>query len=134
MAALEDPGADDFPDPVPEAGCVPDWCWAEIAGALRLSGTAAQARLDLARDLRARLTHTAERLRRGDLTEHKAHLIAKAVRSFDDRIAAVIETAVLPDAPSQTPGELQRALARAVIEADPDGAAERATEASAGGA
>lgn len=129
VAALEDPGADEGPDPAPEAVCVPDWCREELSAALRLSGAAAQARLELARDLRGRLTETAAALRLGQLTEQKAAIIARAVRQLSDAHAAAVEAAVLPEGPGQTPGELQRALARAVIHADPAGASERAADA-----
>jgi len=111
VAALEDPGADEGPDPAPEAVCVPDWCREELSAALRLSGAAAQARLELARDLRGRLTETAAALRLGQLTEQKAAIIARAVRQLSDAHAAAVEAAVLPEGPGQTPGELQRALA-----------------------
>jgi len=62
VAALEDPGADDGPQPLPDL--VSDWCREELSAALHLSGTAAQDRLELARDLVDRLTPTAEALRR----------------------------------------------------------------------
>lgn len=131
IAALEDPGADEGPQPRPEALCVPDFCREELAAALHLSCAAAQARLELARDLRQRLVGTAAALRRGELTEHKARIIAKTVRSLGDERAAGVEAAVLPAAPGQTPGELHRALTRAVLQADPGGAAERAAGAAA---
>lgn len=132
IAALEKPGADEGPDPRPEALCVPDWCREELAAALHLSGAAAQARLDLARDLAQRLTDTAEALRRGELTERKAGIIATAVRYLTDEHSAAVQTAVLPAAATQTPAELHRAVARALLEADPAGAAERAAEAARG--
>ncbi|MBA2389598.1 MAG: DUF222 domain-containing protein [Geodermatophilaceae bacterium] len=129
VAALEDPGADEGPDPQPEQVCVPDWCREELAAALSLSGFQAQARLDLARDLAGRLPGTAAALRAGNVTAGKAAIIAKAVRVLSDEHAAAVEAAVLPEAARQTPGELHRALARAVLEADPEGAAERAADA-----
>ncbi|MBA3251779.1 MAG: DUF222 domain-containing protein, partial [Geodermatophilaceae bacterium] len=127
IGALEDPEPGEGADPLPEF--VPDWCREEIATALHVTGTTAQNRLDLARELRTRLASTSTALRDGQLTERKAELIARAVRDLDDAVAAAVEAAVLPDAPGFTPPELQRALARIVLEVDPDGAADRAAEA-----
>lgn len=127
IGALEDPEPGEGADPLPEF--VPDWCREEIATALHVTGTTAQNRLDLARELRTRLASTSTALRAGQLTERKAELIARAVRDLDDAVAAAVEAAVLPDAPGFTPPELQRVLARIVLEVDPDGAADRAAEA-----
>lgn len=130
IAALADPGAGEGRDLLPDL--VEDWCREELSVALHVTGGAAQTRLDLARQLRARLVATAESLAVGVLTERKADLIARAVRDLPDAVATAVEAAVLPEAAGLTPPELQRALARAVLAVDPDGAGDRAAEARAG--
>lgn len=125
IVSLEQPDRDSRPTDVH----LPDWSREELAAALHLSLSAAQDRLDLARDLAGRLTGTAEALRTGALSPYKAEVLAKGVRHLSDALAAAVEARVLPAAPGQTAGELRRAVARAVLALDPQGAADRAAEA-----
>lgn len=83
--------------------------------------------LDTAAALRDRLPQTAAALARGDLRGHKAALIAEHTAGLDASCGAAVEARVLPTAGRLTPGQLRRALARAILAVDAAGAARRAT-------
>lgn len=82
VAALDLP--DSCRPELPEVIELPDHSREELASALHLSATAAQSRLDLARDLGGRLHATAAELRAGRLTIQRADVIARAVCSLPD--------------------------------------------------
>ncbi|HEX2498583.1 MAG TPA: DUF222 domain-containing protein [Actinomycetes bacterium] len=96
-----------------------DWTREEVAAALRLSGQTAQRRIDVARELCARLSGTLRALSVGELSYLQAMVIAEATRELDDRSAAEVEDRVLGRATGQTVAELRRSVARAVLAADP---------------
>ncbi|HYJ54401.1 MAG TPA: DUF222 domain-containing protein [Mycobacterium sp.] len=101
----------------------------EVGAALRLApGTAAE-RTEVALALTGRLTDTLAALRRGDLSWRQTADLAVAVRDLPDPLAARVQARVLPTMPGRTASESRRAVQAAVIAADPDGAAARATKA-----
>jgi hypothetical protein len=71
-------------------------------------------------------------LERGDICLAHLKAIAKETRNCPPRVARYVEEKLIPLAIEKewTPAELARAARKAVIQADPDGAAERAAEAS----
>jgi len=74
---------------------------------------------------------TWEALERGDITIWHVKALAKQTKRCTPRVAKYVEERLIPLAVEKewTPGELARAAAKAVIAADPDGAADRAAEA-----
>jgi len=96
-----------------------DWTREEVAAALRLSGHTAQRRIDTARDLCTRLPGTLQALAAGELSYLQAVVIAEATRDLDAPAATAVEQRVLARAATQTVAELRRAVARAVLAADP---------------
>lgn len=78
-----------------------------------------------------KLGATWEALERGEITYAHLKALAKQTERCTPRVAAYVEQKLIPLAIAKewTPGELAKAAAKAVIEADPDGAAERAAEA-----
>lgn len=114
------------PDPTPPALQLPDWTREELGCALAVSFGEAARRLGLAADLRRRLPRAAAALRTGALSLAKAEAISRGALYLDDTQTGQLEQLVLPAAERQTLGELRRAVSRAVLLLDPDGAAERA--------
>src|SRR5262245_1331505 len=96
-----------------------DWTREEVAAALRLSGPTAQRRIEVARDLCARLPATLAALAAGGISYLHAVVIAEATHDLDDRAAARVEQRVLGRAAAQTVSELRRSVTRAVLAADP---------------
>jgi hypothetical protein len=103
----------------------------EVAAALRLSRSAAGARLHVALELAERLPATAAALRHGQIDFPKARAVVDAVAPLDAEAAAAVEERVLPRSADQTVGQLRASLARAVVSADPDGAERRHERATA---
>ncbi len=101
----------------------------EIAAALTLTGPAASKYLDLALDLATRLPGTAQALRQGTVDYLKARLIAEATNVLSDQDARSAENQILPQAGTQTTGQLRVALARAVLAIDPGAAGRRREQA-----
>lgn len=97
-----------------------DWTREEVAAALRLSGCTAQRRIDVARELCARLGATWAALAAGEISYLQAMVIAEATRDLTDASAASVEARVLVRAKGQTVAELRRSVARAVMAADPE--------------
>jgi hypothetical protein len=90
----------------------------EVAAALRLSGRAARARLDLAVDLMTITPATLEALRTGALDVARARRIVEAVapvHATDPALAAVVEAEILARAGEQTPAQLAASARRAVL-------------------
>ena len=103
----------------------------EVGVALRLSPGSAYDKVQRAAALTGRLTDTLAALRRGEISGLQATTIADMVEHLDDDVAATVQARVLAKAPEQTLAEMKRALRRAVIAADPAGAAARADAARA---
>ena len=103
----------------------------EVGVALRLSPGAAYDKVARATALTGRLTDTLAALGRGDISGLQASAIADTVEHLDDQVTAAVQARVLARASEQTLAETKRALRRAVIAADPAGAAARAEQARA---
>lgn len=91
----------------------------EVAAALGLSPATASRRLETARALRGRLRATAGLLRTGRLSLQHATVLQEETASLTDPAAALIEEQVLPEATSQSPGQLRWATRRAVARVAP---------------
>ena len=98
---------------------------AEVAGVLAESRCAADAMLDLARDLEVKLPGTAAAFRDGILRQSKVAIIARATAVLDPAEARAAEELVLDRAGRLTPGGLRAAIARAVMEVAPKKAKKR---------
>lgn len=99
--------------------------------AIRLGCTPRTGEL-LARDGRlfeGALTDTGEALARGEIDPRKARIIAEHLCESPMQTALDVQSAVLPDAPLRSPGQLERDLSRALIEVDPVEAETRHTRA-----
>jgi len=103
----------------------------EIGAALRLSPPSAYDRVRRARALTGRFTETLAALQRAEISGLQAAAIVDSVERLDPEVAAVVEQKVLARAAEQTLAETKRSLRRAVLAADPDGAADRAEQARA---
>jgi hypothetical protein len=104
----------------------------EVGAALRLApGTAAE-RTEVALGLTARLGDTLAALRRGEVSWRQAADLAVAVRELPDPLVAAVQARVLPRMAGRTAAESRRAVQAAVVTADPDGAAQRASKAVRG--
>jgi hypothetical protein len=125
----------------PAPGCAPegqarmpqDWdefTPAELAPALGQSRGAAEGLLDLALDLAVKLPGTAAAFRTGIISRHKAEIIARATEILDAQEARAAEAAVLDRAGRLTPGGLQAAIARAVMQVAPGKAGQRREQAA----
>src|SRR5262245_27349710 len=90
-----------------------------------MSDRAAQSRLGVARTLTSCLTETLTVLRRGDVDDFKAQMIAESVLGLEPAKAQAVEARVLPNAPTQTYAQLHRALQKAVLAVDPEVAEQR---------
>ena len=121
--------ADGSPPAAPERmpGQLSEFIPDEVAAALTLTGRAAQDEVALALDLAGPLAATGSALAAGRVDLAKAKIIAAGVATLTAAHAAAVQAAVLPDAPDLTTGQLRRAIARAVLAADP-GAAIRQRE------
>jgi hypothetical protein len=100
----------------------------EVAAALTLTARAAQDEVSLALDLAGPLAATGSALAAGWIDLVKAKMIAAGVATLTAAHAAAVQAAVLPDAPDLTTGQLRRAIARAVLAADPGAAARQREE------
>lgn len=103
---------------------------ATVATTLRLSGPQAAFRLEEAALLATRLPQTARALRSAVLTPAHARVLVQLVGHREPWVAAAVEVAVLPRAAHQTPAQLRRSVARALLRVDPR-TAEQAHDAAA---
>ncbi|HZS22688.1 MAG TPA: DUF222 domain-containing protein [Pseudonocardiaceae bacterium] len=92
---------------------------AEISLMLRIAPVTANSRLDDALTLTARHPATMAALATGRITLCKARIIAEQTAQLSDAHAGSVEARVLDRAAAQTPGQLRRALRRAVTKTDP---------------
>lgn len=97
----------------------------ELAAALAESRADAAGMLGLAYDLEVRLPATRAALRDGTITLEKAEIIAHATAVLDDDEAREAEGLVLGRAGKLTPDGLRSAIARAVMQVNPDKARKR---------
>ena len=94
----------------------------EVAPVPHLSRSTAGARLDLATRLCTQLPDTLTELQSGTIDLLKARAISEATEVLDEPATAAVQARVLPEAATQTVGELRAALSRAVLAVDPDAA------------
>jgi hypothetical protein len=97
----------------------------EVSNQIGVSLRAADALIDLAWTLEARLVLTREALEAGVISLTKARIIAEATSVLDDERAAAAETLIAADLAGKTPGQIAAMIARAVVKVDPDGARKR---------
>jgi hypothetical protein len=97
----------------------------EIAPALRLTRTSAALRLDIATALTRQLPAALTALERGEIDLIKARAVVDATAPLTDEQAAAVQHQVLRRAGTQTASQLRASLRRAVLRADPEGAARR---------
>src|SRR5579859_6205993 len=102
----------------------------ELSLALAESKGAAAGLLDLAWDLEVKLPGTRAAFWDGTLRVGKARIIADAARTLDPGQARAAEALVLGRAGRLTPGGLRAAIARAVMQVDPDAARKRREDAA----
>ncbi len=116
--------------PGPDAGEREEFAGDEVAQLLAEGRGAAEAMLDLARDLEVKLPGTKAAFRAGMLRHSKAQIIAWATAALDPGEARAAEGKVLDRAGRLTPGGLRSAIARAVMQVAPDKARKRREEAA----
>ena len=97
----------------------------EVGAALRLSPATAARRTQIADQLTRRAPDALAQLRAGEITYVQAAHLAQTIEPLPDELAAAVCARVLPRAPEQTAAEFRRAVARALLAVDPDGAAQR---------
>ncbi len=102
-----------------------DWVREEVACALTLSPAAADRRITAARALATRLTASRDALAVGALTPLQAMVLVEETTVLGAEACRLVEKAVLDQAAELTPGRFRGLVRRAVVAADPDGAAER---------
>ena len=101
----------------------------EIAQLLAEGRAAAEAMLDLARDLEVKLPGTKAAFRAGTLRHAKVQIIAWATAMLDPEEARAAEDKVLDRAGRLTPGGLRSAIAQAVMQVAPEKARKRREDA-----
>jgi Domain of unknown function (DUF222) len=101
----------------------------EVALELGISKRAADALIDLAWALEARLPLTAAALDAGVISASKARIIAEETGVLTDQDAAAAEALVAGRWAGRTHGQLGQLIARAVVTVDPEGAAKRREQA-----
>lgn len=104
-----------------------EWNFAceEVACALKLSGTTAAKRLQVARELDSHYPTTLGLLERGEICYMQAVAVTEACGVLDPLLAAEVEAAVAGKMPRLATGQTRRVLAREIVRADPHGAEER---------
>jgi hypothetical protein len=102
-----------------------DLAASEIRAALTLTRRAADAQLDLARDLLGRHPRVWAGLGRGEIDLPKARVIVDQTSHLDEETARRVADATLGKAGRDTTGQLRARIQRLVISVDPDSARER---------
>ena len=97
----------------------------EVSAALAISLRSADNLTAFAWDLQARLPGIGAALADGTLSPLKARIISDELKVLDDERAAEAEKLVLDLLDGQTPAQLGRLAAQAVVTVDPDGAVKR---------
>jgi hypothetical protein len=97
----------------------------EVALELGISKRAADALIDLAWALEARLPLTAQALDAGVISFGKARIIADETGVLTDQDAAAAEALIVGRLAGQTHGQIARMIAHAVVKVDPEGAEKR---------
>jgi len=97
----------------------------EVSAALSISLRSADNLTCFAWDLQARLPGIGAALAAGILTPLKARIISDELKVLDDERAAQAEKLILDQLDRQTPAQLGKLAAQAVVAVDPDGAVKR---------
>jgi len=103
----------------------------EISLALGISRVQAERLIRIGRAITGPLAETGAALYAGDITLEVAWEFVRALAPVALPVALAVESAVLPDAPGRTPSEVRAAIARALIELDPEDADDRHARARA---
>ncbi|HVS67653.1 MAG TPA: hypothetical protein VHE56_03810 [Mycobacteriales bacterium] len=105
----------------------------ELAALTNTAFSAAMGQLGLTDQVARALGSAWSALERGELTLSHVKALGRAVERFPVSVAQLVDEALVPLAIERrwTPAELRRAARRAAIDADPDGAADRAERAKA---
>ncbi|UGY93317.1 DUF222 domain-containing protein [Streptomyces gobiensis] len=96
-----------------------------VACALRLSHTSAASRLRDARELTGIFDRTLNLLEEGKIHYMQAHAVVDTTANCTEEAARRVETLALPLMPEQSVSATRKALRRAVLKADPEGADQR---------
>ena len=97
----------------------------QVACAMRISPDTARGRLSEARAVVGRFPRTVGLLARGRIQLMHAKVLAELTAGLDDEVATAVEDLTLDKLPQQTVGAARKAIARAVLKADPTGAEQR---------
>jgi hypothetical protein len=102
-----------------------DLAASEIRAALTLTRRAADAQLDLARDLLERHPRVWEALHQGRIDLPKARVVVDQTSHLEEKTARQVADTALQRAAEMTTGQLRARIRRLVITVDPDSARER---------
>jgi hypothetical protein len=94
----------------------------EVACALRISERAAQGQVADAHVLSRLFPETLDRLAAGDVQGVQVRALIETTSALSEAAARAVQDRVLPLMPQQNPAATRKALTRAVLKADPDGA------------
>ena len=108
-----------------DAELAEDLAASEIRAALAWTRRAADAQLDLARDLLERHPRVWAALSRGEVDLPKARVIVDQTSHLDQKTARQVADAAMNRAGRETTGQLRARIRRLVIAVDPDSARER---------
>jgi hypothetical protein len=122
MVAVADAAADSAGSDVELAQ---DLAASEIRAALTLTRRAADAQLDLARDLTERHPKVWEALHQGEIDLPRARVIIDQTSHLEETTARRVAEVALEKAGKETTGQLRARIQRLVISVDPDSARER---------
>ncbi|WP_275561445.1 HNH endonuclease signature motif containing protein [Streptomyces sp. 5-6(2022)] len=127
LAALEAEAEAELPAAVRERDAEAAWNFTceEVACALKLSGTTAAKRLEVARELDRHYPTTLGMLERGEICYMQAVAVTEACAVLDPEVAGQVEAALVEKMPGMATGQTRRALAREILRADPHGAEQR---------
>jgi hypothetical protein len=104
----------------------------EVAAVLAISPESASDQVDLAVTLAGRLPATLAALERGQIDFNRARAMAKVTEVLTDAQAAEVEGKVLAGGRRDSHTAFQKAIRRAVLKVDPEGAEARREQAKAG--
>ncbi|MFJ1993783.1 HNH endonuclease signature motif containing protein [Streptomyces asiaticus] len=127
LAALEAEAETELPAAVRERDAEAAWNFTceEVACALKLSGTTAAKRLEVARELDRHYPTTLGMLERGEICYMQAVAVTEACAVLDPEVAGQVEASLVEKMPGMATGQTRRALAREILRADPHGAEQR---------
>ncbi|HET7328038.1 MAG TPA: DUF222 domain-containing protein [Nocardioidaceae bacterium] len=108
-----------------------DWAREDIAVVLTISPMAAHRRITHARALDGRLIAARDAMLAGQLAPIQAVALVEETAAVDDDTARLVAKQTLDRAPELTPGRFRTLVRKAVIAADPQGAADRRERARA---